>query len=125
MEKQQLDPTYLPFVRTDRYGEGGYVISFWAKARLLLLACTLLPLRLVACLACVASFYVTCRLAKLIPNDIIARRVITACGKVWSRACLFCLGFVHISWARPGVTKQEARAAKRRSGTVVGLVGFL
>lgn len=124
MEQQQLDPNFLPFVRTDRYGEGGYVISFWAKARLLLLACTLLPLRLISCLACVASFYATCRLAKLITNEIVARRVITACGKVWSRACLFCLGFVYISWARPGVTKQEEKAAKRRSGTVDGLFTF-
>jgi hypothetical protein len=117
MEQQTLEPTFLPFIRTDRYGEGGWNVSFWARTRLALLACTLLPLRLISCLACVASFYVTCRLAKLIPNEMIARRIITACGKLWSRVCLFCLGFVYISWVRPGATAADARAAKRRSGT--------
>lgn len=113
----QTDPKFLPFIRTDRYGEGGWVVPFWARARLLLLACTLLPLRLIAALACVASFYVTCRLARLIPNEIVARRVVTACGKGWSRACLMCLGFVYIRWHRPGAPKQKlTRAAKRRSG---------
>lgn len=116
MEQQQkeLDPTYLPFIRTDRYGEGGWVISFWAKARLLLLACTLLPVRLISGLSCVAAFYVTCRLVTLIPNELVARRVTTACGKLWSRACLFCLGFVYIRWTRPaGAT---GKPAKHRSG---------
>lgn len=117
MEQQQsLDPKFLPFIRTDRYGEGGWIIPFWAKARLLLLACTLLPLRLISCVVCVASFYVTCRLAALIPNEIVARRIVTSCGKVWSRACLFCLGFVYIRWTRPGQPKQLSKAARRRSG---------
>jgi hypothetical protein len=115
-EQQSLDPKFLPFIRTDRYGEGGWLVPFWAKARLILLACTLLPLRLAACLACVASFYVTCRLATLIPSELVARRVITGCGKVWSRVCLFCLGFVYIRWTRPGTTGKLSRAAKRRSG---------
>jgi hypothetical protein len=115
-QQQTLDPKFLPFIRTDRYGEGGWNLSFWATARLLLLACTLLPLRLISCLACVASFYVTCRLAAFIPNELVARRIVTACGKLWSRACLFCLGFVYIRWTRPGMTKQQAKAAKRRSG---------
>jgi hypothetical protein len=124
-QPSSLDQKFLPFIRTDRYGEGGYLIAFWARARLLLLACTLLPLRLISGLACVASFYVTCRLAKLIPNEIVARRVITACGKGWSRACLFCLGFVYIQWVRPGATAQEARAAKRRSGALLGSLGTM
>jgi hypothetical protein len=111
---EQLDPTWMPFIRTDRYGEGGWVISFWAKARLLLLACTLLPLRLIAALSCVASFYITCRLAGLIPNDIVSRRIVTACGKVWSRACLFCLGFIYIRWTR--LDEAAAKQPKRRSG---------
>lgn len=115
---QQVDPTFLPFIRTDRYGEGGWVTPFWARTRLLLLACTLLPLRLISGLACVASFYVTCRLAVLIPNELVARRIVTACGKAWSRACLFCLGFVYIRWHRQQTetTAQARRAAKRRSG---------
>lgn len=97
-------------------------MSFWAKTRLLLLACTLLPLRLITGLACVASFYVTCRLTTLIPNEIVARRIVTACGKGWSRACLFCLGFVYIKWTRLGATGKQSRAAKRRSGMLIPLI---
>lgn len=111
---EQLDPAWMPFIRTDRYGEGGWVISFWAKARLLLLACTLLPLRLIAALSCVASFYITCWLTTVIPNEIFSRRLVTACGKFWSRACLFCLGFIYIRWTRPDAA--AAKQAKGRSG---------
>jgi uncharacterized membrane protein YgcG len=95
-----VDAAFLPFVRTDRFGEGGWHVPLLARLRLALLAATLLPLRLAAALTCVVAYYATCRAASLIPHERASRRVVCALGKLWSRACLLCLGFVSIRWTR-------------------------
>jgi lysophosphatidylcholine acyltransferase/lyso-PAF acetyltransferase len=81
------------------------------------MALTILPLRLLCAFTCVASYYVTVRLATIIPNEIIVRRIATAFGKFWSRACLFCVGFIRIQWVK--VPGSEPPHAKRRSVAVV------
>lgn len=109
----------MAFVRTDRYGEGGWAPQpLWERARLAVLAFTLLPLRLFLALGCVAAYYLIVRISTIIPNEIIVRRIVTVFGKLWSRACLFCLGFVHIKWVRVGGSN-EPRSTKRRSVAVV------
>ncbi|KAF6264624.1 hypothetical protein COO60DRAFT_73736 [Scenedesmus sp. NREL 46B-D3] len=98
--------------------EGGWAPQpLWERVRLAVLAFTLLPLRLLLTLSCVSSYYLIVRISTIIPNDIVVRRIVTVCGKLWSRACLFCLGFVHIKWVRVGAS--EPRSAKRRSVAVV------
>ncbi|WIA44274.1 hypothetical protein OEZ86_007083 [Tetradesmus obliquus] len=114
-----LPEAHWAFVRTDRYGEGGWAPQpLWERARLAVLAFTLLPLRLFLALGCVAAYYLIVRISTIIPNEIIVRRIVTVFGKLWSRACLFCLGFVHIKWVRVGGSN-EPRSTKRRSVAVV------
>jgi len=111
-----MEEAFLPFVRTDRYGEGGWAPQpLWERCRLAVLAVTLLPLRLLLTICCVAGCYLTVRIATAIQNEIIARRVITFFGKMWSRLCLFCLGFVHIRWVKLGQAVNP-RGEKRRPG---------
>jgi hypothetical protein len=117
-----LPEAHLAFVRTDRYGEGGWSPQpLWERARLAVLAFTLLPLRLLLALGCVAAYYLIVRISTLIPNEIVVRRIATVFGKLWSRACLFCLGFVHIKWVRVG-GNNEPRTAKRHSGKIIACI---
>lgn len=111
-----VEEKHLPFIRTDRYGEGGWAPQHLVeKARLVLLACTLLPCRLLSCLSIVASYYLIVRVTSILPiPELWKGRAITFFGKIWSRLCLFSLGFVSIRWTRIGAAK--AGYAKRRSG---------
>lgn len=112
-----LPAEQLPFVRLDKYGEGGWAPQpAWERLRLALLVCTLLPLRAALCLACVASYYLIVRLACFIPHEVLSRRIVTVCGKAWSRACLFCLGFVSIHWLRVEAGSEHSSPAPLQSG---------
>ena len=56
------DPLYAAFSRNDQYGKlGKKTQSLPEKIRLVVMAFTLVPLRLLGCLYFVLAFYLTCR----------------------------------------------------------------
>ena len=94
------DPLFEPFIRRDAYGEGGRRVGPLARLRVAALACTLLPARLAAALACVAGYYLLLRALSALPDGVVARRAAAAWGRVWSRACLLALGFARVRRVR-------------------------
>jgi len=113
------NPVYRPFMRSDQYGTAGLRPQpLLERVRLLVAAGTLVPLRFLACLCCVACYYLICRLATLTLGELAARRVITYFGKIWCRLCLLALGFVSVRWVRAqGNEKQRVSASPRSMRT--------
>lgn len=98
--QQSSDPKNAPYLRSDQYGHiGKRPQSVWEYARLGLCTITVVPLKLIGALACLTTFYTICRLSAALPRHQQAAFV-PFCGKLACRACLFCLGFVHIRWIR-------------------------
>eukprot|EP00884_Botryococcus_braunii_P006258 jgi/Botrbrau1/15633/Bobra.4_1s0018.1 len=94
------DPKFDPFRRTDKYGVYGQEPQpWWEYLRLGILSITVLPLKFFGALSCIVGFYLVCRFQFLLPKE---RRsdIIAEIGKIYCRACLFCLGFVHIKWQK-------------------------
>lgn len=97
------DPLFAPFVRTDAYGEAGHRAGPLRRARIALLAATLLPCRVVAALACVTGYYLLLRALSVLPECVLKRRIAAFWGRFWAAACLLSLGFVRQRWVRtPG-----------------------
>ena len=91
---------FAPYIRHDQYGHLGTAPQRPLEyLRLAVLAVTVVPLKIAGALFCLTAFYLVCRLSALLSRH---RRsqVVPACGKVACRACLFCLGFLHIRWLR-------------------------
>ena len=111
------DPRYAPFLRTDQYGHmGRRQQSAWEYARLAVCSITVVPLKLIGALMCLTTFYTICRLSAYLPSQQRAEFV-PFCGKLACRACLFCLGFIHIHWVRADAQNQgdtQSFSAARR-----------
>lgn len=96
--RDQNDPAFDPFRRHDQYGlEGAAPQSVLEYLRLAIAAVTILPLKLVGCLALLIGCYSMCKLSFLFPAQDRAAWV-AACAKFFVRAELFCLGFVTVTW---------------------------
>lgn len=96
----QIDPKHIPFKRNDRYGDMGTKPQpLLERCRLALLSVTVLPLKLFCAACCILGYYLVCRVAEILPADW-KRKVTTAFGKVFCRACLFSIGFARIEWVK-------------------------
>ncbi|GAB4819331.1 hypothetical protein N2152v2_006377 [Parachlorella kessleri] len=110
------DPLYSPFRRTDYYGILGLrPLPLHEKLRLAVLACVLVPAKLLGALCCLLAYYCICRFSVLVPRSL-RSDFIAATGKVACRSCLFCLGFYKVEWIQvePGAAPHSRRA--RRNG---------
>jgi lysophosphatidylcholine acyltransferase / lyso-PAF acetyltransferase len=108
-----MEEVFLPFVRTDKYGDNGERPQpLLSRLLVSVAAVTILPLKLVGTLTCLISFNSVCHIASVLPES---RRhhVIAELGKIHCRACLFCLGFLSIKWVTiqsPSKTTRPAPA---------------
>lgn len=92
------DPRFLPFERRDAYGLLGLNISPLQKVALVLFS-VLAVLKLVGAFLCLLSFWACCHLSVVLPPS--ARtRIVAVLGRVHTRLCLLCLGFVYLRWVR-------------------------
>lgn len=92
------DPLYEAFTRSDQYGKlGKKQQPLSEKIRLVVMAFTLVPLRLLGCFYFVLAFYLTCRLSEFIPK---ADRPfwVENVGCFAARACCWVVGFFNINW---------------------------
>jgi hypothetical protein len=117
---------HVPFIRHDQYGEGGTALQpFTEKLRLMVMAFTILPLRILSAFGCVVSYYLVIRVATAIPNDVWVRKFAAFTGKFYSRACLFCLGFLWIKWhvvGRDTSQQQQEQQQQKKKQHYVALV---
>ncbi len=92
------DTAYAPFERHDRYGKMGLAPqSAWSRLKTCLAAVTILPVKAIGTISCVASFFVVCKLMQLLPEQQRSAAV-AAAGKAFCRACLLCIGFTRVRW---------------------------
>ncbi len=94
------DDLYKPFHRQDYYGVLGMSpLSVFEKLRLAILACFVVPIKLLGALCCLLVYYCICRASLVLPSSI-RTDFIAASGRVACRSCLFCLGFHQVQWIR-------------------------
>ncbi|EFJ47621.1 hypothetical protein VOLCADRAFT_91941 [Volvox carteri f. nagariensis] len=87
------------FIRRDLYGSYcNNVIPLASQLRLAVLSITLLPIKLLACLLCVLSFYLVVVFGNTLFREPFKTKYMAFWGKFWTRALLYCLGFWSISW---------------------------
>lgn len=113
IDEVEQDPLYAPFKRKDEYGTLGLKpLPRLEKLRLAVLACVVVPIKLLGALCCLVGYYCVCR-ASLLLSASIRTEFIATCGKLACRACLFCLGFHQVQWIRvqPSSEQQRARPA--------------
>lgn len=93
-------PLYSPFVRNDQYGTlGRKPQPLHECIRLALFGLTVVPLRFLGCLACVAFVWTVCRLSFFVPPEK-RQEVLVKSSKRLVRVCLLFLGFTKISWVK-------------------------
>lgn len=98
--RSEEDPAFDPFRRHDQYGlEGATKQSVLEYLRLAVMALTILPLKILGCIACLIGCYLVCKLSFLVPAQNRAAWVVT-CGKMFVRMELFCLGFMFVKWQK-------------------------
>lgn len=98
-----------PFVRGDAHGEYGQKPVRGLDLLVLILeAVLLLPLRALGAFTCLILYWLVCKLSAPLPR---AQRagVAVPVGKLACRACLFCIGFLHIKWERAPVDENAPR----------------
>ena len=94
------DPAFDPFRRHDQYGlEGAERQSLWEYLRLTIMALTVLPARILGCIACLTGCYLICKLSFLVPRKSRSAWVV-GWGKVFVRLELLCLGFLTVTWKK-------------------------
>lgn len=114
--RSEEDPAFDPFRRHDQYGlEGATKQSVLEYLRLAVMALTILPLKILGCVACLIGCYLVCKFSFLVPAQNRAAWVVS-CGKVFVRMELFCLGFMTVKWqkvpdTRPTHILKGAKAA--------------
>lgn len=102
-----FDPSFDPFRRHDQYGlQGAQPQSFWEYLRLALIAFTLLPIKVLGCVACLIGCYLVCKFSFLVPAHKRTAWVVS-CGKVFVRMELFCLGFMTVTWKKVPETRPK------------------
>lgn len=115
-DKDPTDPCYDPFRRHDQYGlQGAQHQSVWEYLRLFLMAFTLLPLKVLGCVACLIGCYLVCKFSFLVPAPKRTAWVVN-CGKIFVRMELFCCGFMTVTWkkvpdTRPAHVTQGVKVA--------------
>lgn len=112
------DEKFLPFLRSDRYGEAAAKPQPTSEnLRLLLSSVTVLPLKTISCIVCIIGCFICTRLAGFFPEPLGSKLVVMA-GRFWSRLCLAAVGFRSIQW----VKVEPQRKSKNAPGKVVGIV---
>lgn len=107
---------FLPFQRHDQYGlMGQEKQSPLERARLCFLAITAVPLKVLGTVSCILGFYAACRILQILPERT-REFLVPFLGKTYTRLCLFCIGFMKVSWvhlprADWDVPRGEAQAA--------------
>ena len=98
MEANSPDPRYAPFLTDGSVWAHGQAATVSRGNMLALAVCsiTVVPLKLIGALICLTTFYTICRLVSSICQAISETDFVPFCGKLACRACLFCLGFIHI-----------------------------
>lgn len=95
----QSTDRFAPFVRRDGYGTGGQREQSAAeRLRLTVASFTLLPVRALLLMLCIASYWCITKLSGLLLPKPQHLQVIAVSGSIWSRALLFIVGFWHIKW---------------------------
>jgi hypothetical protein len=95
-----VEPRFLPFVRHDQYGKMGQARQgFLESIRLAIAALTVVPVKVVGTLFCIVGFYLICRLFQLAPRSY-SNVWVPRFGKVFTRACLACIGFSRVAWIK-------------------------
>ncbi len=123
--KTEYDEAFLPFVRSDAYGDLGCgTLNRWEQARceaynrgsmdrqrypspitsphhnrLAVLTVLVLPIKLIMFFLIVFSFYLYCKLSLLLPPRL-RRRCIRPAGKLAARSAMFSLGFLRVTWIK-------------------------
>lgn len=117
--RSEEDPVFDPFRRHDQYGlEGATKQSILEYLRLAFMAVTILPLKILGCIACLIGCYLVCKLSFLVPTQHRAAWVVS-CGKVFVRMELFCLGFIFVKWQKvPDTRPQHIREGAKVAGIV-------
>ncbi len=114
---------YVPFVRNDFYGEAGMEPQpLHEKLRMMLMAVLLAPLKALGVGICIVSVFLCCKISTLLPASV-APHFVTWSGKVGSRLCLFCYGFVQVKWVQHDGS--SAGRPKDQYTIVSNHVGFL
>lgn len=114
--RDAADPCFDPFRRHDQYGlQGTQRQSVLEYLRLAFLALTLLPLKVLGCVACLIGCYLVCKFSFLVPASKRTAWVVN-CGKTFVRMELFCCGFFTVTWktvpdTRPKHITQGVKAA--------------
>ena len=99
-QRTEGDPAFDPFRRHDQYGlEGSLRQSVWEYLRLAVMALTVLPLKILGCIACLIGCYLACRASFIVPQQYRTAWVV-GCGKWFVRWELFCLGFLTVRWKK-------------------------
>lgn len=99
-QRSEHDPAFDPFRRHDQYGlEGALHQSVFEYLRLAVMALTILPLKIVGCIACLIGCYLVCKLSFLVPPHNRSAWV-AGYGRLFVRMELFCLGFMTVNWIK-------------------------
>lgn len=110
---------YLPFQRHDQYGLMGFEKqSTIENIRLSFLAVTTVPLKVIGSLSCIVGFYAACRMAQLLPKRS-RDAIVPFLGKVYTRSCLACIGFINVSWVKlPRAAWDKPKGEAQAAGIV-------
>ncbi|MEW5304401.1 MAG: hypothetical protein WDW36_007012 [Sanguina aurantia] len=111
----QPSDRFAPFVRRDWYGTGGQHAQPAAeRLRLTVASLTLLPLRALLLLLCIASYWCITKLSGLLLPKPQHLQVIAVSGAIWSRALLFIVGFWRIKWVAVADSVCDTTASRDR-----------
>ncbi len=106
-QRSEDDPAFDPFRRHDQYGlEGATHQPVWEYLRLAVMALSVLPLKVLGCIACLIGCYLVCKLSFLMPAQDRSAWV-AGWGKVFVRMELFCLGFMTVTWKKVPDTRPK------------------
>nr|AYE66857.1 LPEAT [Lobosphaera incisa] len=118
------DTIYDPFRRSDRYGDMGQARQpVMEQLRLLLMACLVLPFRVLGILTCVSTCYLACQLSRVLPAWQQAAFV-PWIGKRCARACLWCIGFVSVRWVSCDQDSEQPQPSAVPAGIVSNHMGW-
>lgn len=85
---------------------------------------TIVPVKSIATILCVVGMFLCCKLASLVPTSH-RNEFVALCGKFWTRACLFSLGFWSVKWVkledttRSSVAKGKGKSMPERPVAIV------
>ncbi|MEW5320109.1 MAG: hypothetical protein WDW38_011208 [Sanguina aurantia] len=112
---------YQPtLAQRDGYGTGGQRQQSAAeRLRLTVASFTLLPLRALLLLLCIASYWCITKLSGLLLPKPQHLQVIAVSGAIWSRALLFIVGFWRIKWVAVADSVSDTSSQQGPLGGIV------